>query len=130
MIVELTPETFFEHVKTEGPLHVVMHYGATCGPCKMTMPHYERVEQHFMDYNVTNVKFYKFHQWENDYKEFIETNDLKADGVPTFRYFYMGDVVNEEAKSFSNPDDLKRHIMDTVKAIETTMQMEFNLYEG
>jgi thiol-disulfide isomerase/thioredoxin len=128
MIVELTPDTFFEHVKIEGPLHVVMHYGTNCGPCKVTMPHYIRTEEHFLEYNVRNVKFYKFHQWETEYKEFIEQNNLKTTGVPTFRYFYMGDVVNEEARSFGNPDDLKKHIMDTVKAIETTMQLEFNLY--
>lgn len=130
MILDLTPETFFEYVKKEGPLHVVMHYGVNCGPCKTTMPHYERVEKHFLEYNVTNVKFYKFHQWEQSYKEFIESNNLKTNGVPTFRYFYMGDIINEETRSFNNPDDLKKHIMDTVSAIESTMKMEFNLYEG
>ena len=130
MIIELTPDTFFENIKTEGPLHVVMHYGANCGPCKMSLPHYEKVEAHFVDFKVTNVKFYKFHQWEHSYREFIENNNLKTKGVPTFRYFYMGDVVNEDTRSFNDPDELKRHIMDTVKAIETTMQMEFHLYEG
>jgi thiol-disulfide isomerase/thioredoxin len=128
MIIELTPETFFEHVKKEGPLHVVMHYGSTCNPCKITMPHYERVEEHFLEFKVTNVKFYRFHQWEESYKEFIENNNLKTNGVPTFKYFYMGDVINEETRSFNNPDELKRHITDTIKAIEKTMEMEFNLY--
>jgi thiol-disulfide isomerase/thioredoxin len=128
MIVELTPETYFENVKKEGPLHLVMHYGATCGPCKATMPHYERVEAHFLEYNVTNVKFYKFHQWEPEYKEFIETNNLKTNGVPTFRYFYMGDIINEEVRSYVVPDELKRTITDTIKGIETSLQMEFNLY--
>ena len=130
MIIELTPETFFEHVKKEGPLHVVMHYGVTCGPCKITMPNYEIVDGHFTEYNVINVKFYKFHQWQKEYKEFIEQNNLKTNGVPTFRYFYMGDVVNEQTKSFNDPNELKKNIMDTVKAIETTMGQEFNLYEG
>ena len=74
MIIDLTPETFFEHINKEGPLHVVMHYGATCGPCKNTMPHYEILERHFLEYNFTNVKFYRFHQWQNEYKSFIEEN--------------------------------------------------------
>ena len=130
MIIDLTPETFFQNVKTEGPLHVVMHYGERCGPCKRTMPHYEVVEAHFVQYNVTNVKFYKFHQWEETYKQFIESNNLKTNGVPTFRYYYMGDIVNEDTRSFESPDNLKRHITDTIRAIETSLQMEFNLYAG
>ncbi len=59
MIVELTPETYFESVTIEVPLHVVMHYGATCGPCKRTMPIYETVYSHFLEHKVTNVKFYR-----------------------------------------------------------------------
>jgi hypothetical protein len=94
------------------------------------MPNYEIVDGHFTEYNVTNVKFYKFHQWQQEYKEFIEQNNLKTNGVPTFRYFYMGDVVNEQTKSFNDPNELKKNIMDTVKAIETTMGQEFNLYES
>lgn len=130
MIVDLTPENFFEYVTKEGPLHVVMHYGVNCGPCKMTMPHYEVVNAHFLEHNVTNVKFYKFHHWEQSYKEFIEINNLKTNGVPTFRYFYMGDIVNEDTRSFNDPNDLKKHIMDTIKAIEITIQTEFILNEN
>ena len=130
MIIELTPETFFTSINKEGPLHVVMHYGTTCGPCKITMPHYELVEAHFLEYNVTNVKFYRFHQWEDDYKQFIDEHNLKTSGVPTFRYFYMGEVINEETRSFNDSNELKRHIMDTVKGIETTMGMEFSLNEN
>lgn len=129
-MIDLTPETYFSHVHTEGPLHVVMHYGASCGPCKKTMPHYEVVEQHFIDYNVTNVKFYRFHHWEILYKEFIESSKLTTNGVPTFRYFYMGEIINEETRSFDDPNELKKHIMDTVKGIESTMQMEFKLNES
>jgi thiol-disulfide isomerase/thioredoxin len=127
MIIELTPETYFKQVKKEGPLHVVMHYGSNCGPCKMTMPNYEYVQAHFIEHNVTNVKFYKFHHWEESYKQFIEDNNLTTNGVPTFKYFYVGEVVNEETRSFNNPDELKQHIMDTITAIETTMG-SFDLY--
>lgn len=129
MIVDLTPETYFDAVKVEGPLHVVMCFGATCGPCKMTMPHYERVVEHFKEYNVTNVKFYRFHQWQPEYKDFINDNGLQTKGVPTFRYYYMGEVVNEEARSFTNPDDVKNHITSTMQAIESTMG-SFSLYES
>jgi len=126
MIIDLTPETYFEHVKTEGPLHVVMHYGKTCGPCKITMPHYIRVEEHFLEYNVRNVKFYTFHQWEEVHRPFIEEHNLRA-GVPTFRYYYMGEQINTETRSFNAPDELKKNITDTIKGIEQTMG-SFDLY--
>jgi thiol-disulfide isomerase/thioredoxin len=129
MIVELTPETYFEQVKKEGPLNVVMHYGITCGPCKMTMPYYELIDTHFLEHNVTNVKFYKFHHWEQEYKQFIDSNKLVTKGVPTFKYFYMGDIINEETRSFNNPDELKKSIMEVIMGIESTMG-SFNLHEN
>ena len=128
MIVELTPENYFEYVKQEGPLHVVMHYGVNCGPCKNTMPHYEHVEAHFVDFKVTNVRFYKFHHWEKSYKDFIQDHNLQTKGVPTLKYFYFGDVINETAGGYSDSDVLKRAITDTIKGIETTTKMEFDLY--
>jgi thiol-disulfide isomerase/thioredoxin len=121
MIIELTPETYFEHVRFEGPLHVVMHYGATCGPCKMTMPTYNIVVDHFAEHNVTNVKFYRFHHWEAAYTEFINNNNLQTNGVPTFKYFYMGDVIKEDTHSYNDPNVLKQDIVTAVKAIESTM---------
>ena len=130
MIMELTPETYFEHVKKEGPLHVVMHYGATCGPCKSTIPHYAMVEEHFRAHNVTNVKFYWFHHWESAYVEFINSNNLQVNGVPTFKYFYMGEVINEQTRSYNDPNDIKKSITETITAIQTTIGEEFNLYES
>jgi thioredoxin 1 len=127
MIVDLTPETFFESVNKEGPLHVVMHYGETCGPCKATMPHYEILELHFKEYNVRNVKFYKFHQWQKEYKEFIEGNGLKVNGVPTFRYYYMGEKLHEVTASYKDPNDIKKVVMEVVAGIEQTIG-SFDLY--
>ena len=127
MIVDLTPETYFECVRTEGPLHVVMHYGATCGPCKTTMPYYEILEQHFREYNIKNVKFYRFHQWEAEYRKFIEENNLKTNGVPTFRYYYYGDVLHEVTSSYKDPNDMKKVVMDVIQGIESTIG-SFDLY--
>ena len=129
MIIELTPETFFEHVNKEGPLHVVMHYGITCGPCKMTMPHYEILANHFLEHNFTNVKFYRFHQWENDYREFIKEHNLKTNGVPTFRYYYYGDILNEVTSAYSDPNDMKKVIVEVIRGIEATMG-EFQAHES
>lgn len=129
MIVTLTPETFFEHINKEGPLHVVMHYGETCGPCKNTMPWYEILEQHFVEHNFTNVKFYKFHQWQPEYKEFIEDNKLKTNGVPTFRYYYMGEKLHEVTSGYNDPNDMKKVIVEVIKGIEATMG-EFPAHES
>lgn len=128
MIIELTPETYFEYINREGPLHVVMHYGSTCGPCKKTMPFYEAVERHFVHHKVNNVKFYLFHQWQLEYKPFIEENNLKVNGVPTFKYFYFGQLITEQTQSFNDADILKQNIMEVIKLIESQFG-EFNLYE-
>lgn len=121
MIVELTPDTYFQYVHRAGPLHVVMHYGATCGPCKRTMPLYEMLDNHFLQHNFTNVKFYKFHQWETAYKTFIEESNLKVSGVPTFRYYYMGEILHEVTSGYNDPNIMKAVIADVVKGIESTM---------
>jgi thiol-disulfide isomerase/thioredoxin len=127
MIIQLTPETFFESVFIEGPLHVVMHYGETCGPCKITMPHYEILEQHFSQYDIKNVKFYRFHHWQPEYKPFIEENNLKTNGVPTFRYYYMGEKLHEVTASYKDPNDMKKVVMEVIEGIEQTMG-SFDLY--
>lgn len=127
MIIELTPDNFFDNVHKEGPLHVVMHYGVTCGPCKNTMPHYELLVQHFVEYDIKNVKFYKFHHWQEEYKGFIEQNNLKTKGVPTFRYYYMGEKLHEVTESYKDPNDMKKVVMDVIQGIEQTIG-SFDLY--
>lgn len=129
MIIQLTPETFFEHINKEGPLHIIMHYGETCGPCKATMPHFEILERHFDEHKITNVKFYKFHQWQPEYKEFIESNSLDVRGVPTFRYYYYGEVLHQVTAGYNNPNNMKEVIVEVVKGIEATMG-GFSLYES
>lgn len=122
MVTELTPDTFFEAVQTEGQMHVVMHYGATCGPCKNTMPVYEVVAQHFIDYGRGDrVKFYKFHQWQPEYKPFIEEKKLGTNGVPTFRFYYFGEEIEAITASFTDANELKKRIMEVSFAINSTI---------
>jgi thiol-disulfide isomerase/thioredoxin len=129
MILELTPENFFEHIHREGPLHVIMHYGMNCGPCKSTMPHYEILASHFEQHKITNVKFYKFHQWEQSYRPFIEEHSLKVSGVPTFRYYYFVEKLHEVTSGYGDPNVMKGVIVEVVKGIESTMG-SFSLYEN
>lgn len=120
MIIDLTPDTFFESIRKEGPLHIVMHYGETCGPCKKTMPFYELLAQHFIEHNFTNIKFYKFHQWEPGYREWIKENGLLANGVPTFRYYYYGEKLHEVTASYTDANPMKDIIVEVVRGIEAT----------
>lgn len=122
MITELTPETYFQFAIAEGTLNVVMHYGTTCGPCKITMPHYEVVVQHFLDHGKTHkVKFYRFDQWLPEHKPFIAAEGLGVKGVPTFKYYYGKSLVEEVAKSYTDPNVIKQQIVDVVHAIDKTM---------
>lgn len=121
MIVELTPTTYFSAVSPDGVLSVVMHYGSTCGPCKGTMPHFEAVAAHFADYGIQKVKFFLFHHWENEYQTFINENNLQTKGVPTFKFFYAGEMIEEKTRSFNNADAIKATIISVVEAIDKTM---------
>jgi thiol-disulfide isomerase/thioredoxin len=125
MIEELTPENFFEHVTDEGILRVVMLYGSTCGPCKVTMPVYEAMASHFEQYNIPNIKFYKLHFWEKDYKPFFSEHKITASGVPTFKYYFYGDEVMELTRSFVDPNELKRETLNVMETIEKTIQGVF-----
>ena len=129
MIIQLTPENYFEHINREGPLHVVMHYGASCGPCKMTIPNYEILVNHFEKENFSNIKFYKFHHWEPEFKSFISENNLSTKGVPTFRYYYFGEILHEDTHAYSDANAIKDVIVEVVKGIEATMG-GFSLHES
>lgn len=95
MVTELTmhdmqPET---GLPPDSNMHIVMFYGATCGPCKATMPHYEAVAEF---YNAANapVKFHKIHAWEEgEQKEYCSTV-WGINGVPHFKIFYRGQIIS------------------------------------
>jgi hypothetical protein len=40
----------------------------------------------------------------------------------------MGDIINEETRSYNDPNELKKSITETITAIQTTTGVEFNLY--
>ena len=125
MIVDLSPETYFQYLNDEANLHVVLCYGETCGPCKITLPHYEDVAKHFYDYGITKVRFYKFHQWQPEYKPFIAQHKLDVPGVPTIRAYFYGDVLWEKTAVFQDPNALKAEIVQVIEGIQKTM--EFSL---
>jgi thiol-disulfide isomerase/thioredoxin len=125
MIEILTPENYFTTLQNEQYLQFVMSYGETCGPCKVTMPYYEAVAAHFIEYGIINVKFYKFHQWQPEYKPFIHAHNLAVPGVPTFRGYFFGEVMWEKTAVFQNADTLKAEFVSVITGIQKTM--EFSL---
>jgi len=80
-------------VPADDAMHVLMFFGATCGPCKATMPHYESAASYFDKLNA-NIKFYRINAWEpQEQKDYcLETWGVK--GVPHFKVFYKGQQIH------------------------------------
>ena len=94
MVTEITKDemnTGHEHI--DQILRIVMFYGATCGPCKRTMPHYETVAQYFTAKN-SPILFYRINAWEPvEQKEYCE-KVWEIKGVPNFKAFLMGALIH------------------------------------
>jgi thiol-disulfide isomerase/thioredoxin len=92
MITDLNNETIESFLKEHyDELVIVMFYGATCGPCKATMPHYETLATTHVEQR-SNIKFARYHNWENDeYKKV--SSQWEVSGVPGFRTFFQGRVI-------------------------------------
>lgn len=76
-------------------MRIVMFFGATCGPCKATMPNYEAASDFFQERNAL-VKCFKINSWEpEDQKKYCE-DVWQIKGVPTFKTFYKGEMILEK----------------------------------
>lgn len=93
MVTQLTREEMEPGVLPKDDyMHVIMFYGETCGPCKMTMPNYE-IAADFYRKKGAKIKFYKFHAWEStEIHEYCKTT-WELTGVPLFKVFYQGKVI-------------------------------------
>lgn len=76
-------------------MHVVMFYGATCGPCKVTMPNYEEAARFFIEKGA-RIKFHKLHVWENEETKAKCKELWNVVGVPNFKFFSNGTIVHEK----------------------------------
>lgn len=77
----------------DNAMHVVMFYGATCGPCKGTMPHYESAAQFFTNLGAS-MKFYRINAWEPEEQKTYCSEVWQVTGVPTFKVFFKGQNVH------------------------------------
>lgn len=87
MITDLDVNTIESFLKKHSNVPVVvMFYGANCGPCKGTMPHYEAVASKLSEQG-SSIKFAKYHNWENDEHKNLSSQRWRVNGVPGFRMF-------------------------------------------
>lgn len=71
---------------SDDTISIVMFFGSTCGPCKATMPNYEKVSEFFAN-RTDKIITYRLNAWEPpEQKEYCETK-WGIKGVPTFKVF-------------------------------------------
>lgn len=90
MVTEITMEDMkIPLPEPDNAIRIVMFYGATCGPCKATTPHYEAVSNLFESMPI-EIKFFKINAWEPpEQREFV-SQVYGVGGVPHFRAFFRG----------------------------------------
>lgn len=96
MVTEITMHDMLNaEPSPDDDLRIVMFFGATCGPCKATMPNYELAAEYYSKL-TSNIKFYKINAWEP--KEQLEfcNKYFNLQGVPNFKVFCRGQIVLEK----------------------------------
>lgn len=95
MVTEITMHNFDDVLNAnESSVKIVMFFGATCGPCKATIPHYEAAVEFFQTRGC-KIECFKINAWEPvEQKEFCSTV-WKIHGVPHFKAFFKGNLVTE-----------------------------------
>ena len=89
-------------------MHIIMFYGPNCGPCKATMPHYEKIAQDYTEMGV-DVKFHRIDAWNpQEQKEYCR-NVWGISGVPCFKFFHEGREVHSK-RGGGDYDSLKTFI--------------------
>jgi thiol-disulfide isomerase/thioredoxin len=90
MVTEITLEEMSKSSpEPDDDMRVLMFYGATCGPCKRTMPHYETVANYFSS-KMSPVLFYKINAWEPLEQKLFCEKVWGTKGVPHFKVFLRG----------------------------------------
>lgn len=93
MVTEITMNDMLTPLpEPDNTIRVVMFYGATCGPCKATMPYYELVSNMFENLPL-EIKFFKINAWEPEEQKKFVSEVYGVQGVPHFRVFFRGDFV-------------------------------------
>ena len=122
MVTEITMDEMRTPLpEPDNVIRVVMFYGATCGPCKATMPHYETVSTLFEDMPI-NIKFFKINAWEPEEQQKFISEVYGVTGVPHFRSFFRGQFVSDRVGG-GDEKALKTYIYKVIDEV-------FKLYGG
>lgn len=116
MITELNLQQLVQPESTiDNSIRILMCFGSTCGPCKATMPFYEKTAEFYTN-KTARIKFYKINAWEpNDQKEYCY-NVLKITGVPHFKVFYNGEEILERSGG-GDDEALKKFVHDAIDEV-------------
>ena len=120
MVTELDKDTLFNTIKEDGFLHIVMYYGKTCGPCVLTKPTLEMVEQYFSSLDA-KIKFYSFHCWQDDHRAFLAEHNMTMKGVPTFVAYYQGENIFQRSGGFGTKVPLLNTVFQVMDAVKRTI---------
>jgi thiol-disulfide isomerase/thioredoxin len=93
MVIDVTPTELTDLLKTNQTV-LVMFYGAKCGPCKATMPHYEEAAKFFIERGSTIVCV-RLHAWESQEQTEWCKEHHEVVGVPRFKAFAHGQIVHD-----------------------------------
>lgn len=98
--------------KPDDDLRIIMFFGATCGPCKATMPNYELAAEYYSKL-TNNIKFYKINAWEPPEQAEFCRNNFKIEGVPHFKAFCRGQQITEKVGG-GDETVMKQFIQDSI----------------
>lgn len=113
MVQEIDMNYMMEPKERDEALHVVMFYGATCGPCKATMPFYEQLAE-YISHKTQNVKFYRINAWEPDIQKDYCRDHWNIEGVPHFKCFFNENLI----ESHEGGGDLKELSQFLIEVID------------
>ncbi|GAX76592.1 hypothetical protein CEUSTIGMA_g4038.t1 [Chlamydomonas eustigma] len=89
-IIELNAGNFEEFLVREGPNSIVMvdFYTETCGPCKLMLPHFEKLPSVFK-----KMKFAKFNCGLEEHRALATRHRIRS--LPTFKLYRGGRLIDE-----------------------------------
>lgn len=113
MVIELNPDDLNPgKLPADDKMHIIMFYGATCGPCKFTMPFYEETAAYFIE-RTDKIKFYKLHAWENDEFKHYLSDTFGVKGVPNFITFLHGAQINRRLGG-GKKEDITKYVQESI----------------